>query len=209
MSKKGQSKNDLKNLTYIPQKPAFLQNFGQPKRPSPPPGRSGAKREGRGDLPSRPSDGEWAEGSDAEKEDGSDDEWGETFGGGGDEGPQVVVLKEGRHLTAEDVKRERRRGTSFVHPNLNFTYNIRANMIAAGKKSTSPPPREEKKEDSTIETSKPKSQLPPRTQSSAKRKLVTKDTEASTPSASGTGKDGSGKKKKKGDKKLLSFGDDE
>jgi hypothetical protein len=56
MSKKGQSKNDLKNLTYIPQKPAFLQNFGQPKRPSPPPGRSGAKREGRGDLPSRPSE---------------------------------------------------------------------------------------------------------------------------------------------------------
>lgn len=113
MSKKGQSKNDLKNLTYIPQKPAFLQNFGQPKRPSPPPGRSGSRREGRDDLPSRPTDGEWAGGSDDEhngKGEGSDDEWGETFGGGGDEGPQVVVLKEGRHLTAEDVKRERRRG---------------------------------------------------------------------------------------------------
>lgn len=32
------------------------------------------------------------------------------FGGGGEEGPQVVVLKEGRHLTAEEIKRERRKG---------------------------------------------------------------------------------------------------
>ena len=116
MSKKGQSKNDLKNLTYIPQKPAFLQTFGQPKRPSPPPGRSGASRSGREALPERPTDGEWAEGSDDEtrgKGKGrgdSDDEWGDVYGGGGDDGPQVVVLKEGRHLTAEDVKRERRRG---------------------------------------------------------------------------------------------------
>jgi len=127
MSKKGQSKNDLKNLTYIAQKPAFLQNFGQPKRPSPPPGRSGARREGRDrdDLPSRPTDGEWAGGSDDERQDGTDDEWGETFGGGGDEGPQVVVLKEGRHLTADDVKRERRRGTS-IHSQrtVAFTYML-------------------------------------------------------------------------------------
>jgi len=127
MSKKGQSKNDLKNLTYIAQKPAFLQNFGQPKRPSPPPGRSGARREGRDrdDLPSRPTDGEWAGGSDDERQDGTDDEWGETFGGGGDEGPQVVVLKEGRHLTADDVKRERRRGT-LIHSQrtVAFTYML-------------------------------------------------------------------------------------
>jgi hypothetical protein len=113
MSKKGQSKNDLKNLTYIPQKPAFLQTFSQPKRPSPPPGRSGVSRSsGREALPERPTDGEWAAGSDDEKEKGSDDEWGDVYGGGGDDGPQVVVLKEGRHLTAEDVKRERRRGVS-------------------------------------------------------------------------------------------------
>jgi hypothetical protein len=113
MSKKGQSKNDLKNLTYIPQKPAFLQTFGQPKKPSPPPGRSGVSRSsGREAVPERPTYGEWAGGSDDEKNKGSDDEWGDVYGGGGDDGPQVVVLKEGRHLTAEDVKRERRRGVS-------------------------------------------------------------------------------------------------
>jgi hypothetical protein len=113
MSKKGQSKNDLKNLTYIAQKPSFLQNFGQPKPPSPPPGRSGVTRDGREPLPERPRDGTWAGGSDDEGGKGgeeSDDEWGDVYGGGGDEGPQVVVLKEGRHLTADDVKRERRRG---------------------------------------------------------------------------------------------------
>jgi hypothetical protein len=119
MSKKGQSKNDLKNLTYIAQKPSFLQNFGQPKPPSPPPGRSGVTRDGREPLPERPRDGTWAGGSDDEGGKGgeeSDDEWGDVYGGGGDEGPQVVVLKEGRHLTADDVKRERRRGMLFSLP---------------------------------------------------------------------------------------------
>jgi hypothetical protein len=42
----------------------------------------------------------------------SDDEWGDVYGGGGEDGPQVVVLKEGRHLSEAEVKRERRRGES-------------------------------------------------------------------------------------------------
>jgi len=79
-------------------------------------------------------------------------------------------------------------------------------IIAAGKASQSPPPIT-KQEESKEETIKPKTQIPTRTSSSAKRKLVSKDTEASAPGAMG-GKDVS-KKKKKGDKKLLSFGDDE
>jgi hypothetical protein len=54
---------------------------------------------------------------------------------------------------------------------------------------------------------KPKTQIPTRTSSSAKRKLVGKESETSAPGVGG-GKEGS-KKKKKGDKKLLSFGDDE
>ena len=67
----------------------------------------------------------------------------------------------------------------------------------------------ETKEQTTSET-KPKTQLPSRNQSSAKRKLVTKDSEGTTTSnGKDVGKDGGGKKKKKGDKKLLSFGDDE
>jgi hypothetical protein len=85
-----------------------------------------------------------------------------------------------------------------------------ADEIAAGKASQSPPPIT-KQEETKEETIKPKTQIPTRTSSSAKRKLVGKESEASAPgsgSGGGTGKDGS-KKKKKGDKKLLSFGDDE
>lgn len=104
----GQSRNDSKGLSYVAPTPSFLKNFGKPP-PSPPSASTG----GREPLPQRPKDGEWAGGSDDEGKDGSeDDEWGETFGGGGEEGPQVVVLKEGRHLTGEEVKRERRRGVS-------------------------------------------------------------------------------------------------
>jgi len=80
-----------------------------------------------------------------------------------------------------------------------------ADGIAAGKESQSPPPIT-KQEESKEETIKPKIQIPTRTSSSAKRKLVGKEPEVGT--GAGGGKDGS-KKKKKGDKKLLSFGDDE
>ncbi len=76
-------------LTYVAQKPAFLANFGQPAGQREP-------------IPTRPDEGEWAEDSD-------EDDWDKKFGGGED-GPQVVVLKEGRHLNADEVARERRRG---------------------------------------------------------------------------------------------------
>lgn len=86
------SRNQISNgLTYVAQKPSFLANFGKP-----PPS------EGE-PIPSRPDEGEWAGGSDEE------DEWDARFGGGED-GPQVVVLKEGRHLNADEVARERRKG---------------------------------------------------------------------------------------------------
>lgn len=112
---KGPTKASLSNLTYVAQKPKFLQNFGRAPSPSPPPER-GTGGGGREPLPERPREGKWAGGSDDEGEGGpkgrddEDDDWGEVYGGGGDDGPQVVVLKEGRHLTAEDLKRERRRG---------------------------------------------------------------------------------------------------
>ncbi|BEI80937.1 hypothetical protein CcaverHIS002_0200970 [Cutaneotrichosporon cavernicola] len=76
-------------LSYVAQKPSFLANFGKP-----PP----SERE---PIPTRPDEGEWAEDSD-------EDEWDKKFGGGED-GPQVVVLKEGRHLSADEVAKERRR----------------------------------------------------------------------------------------------------
>lgn len=118
------SRNQANNLTYTKQVPKFLQNFGQPAPSrSPPPehhpnARGGQQREGREAVPERPKEGKWAGGSDDEREErrrrreaeSDDDEWGDVYGGGGDDGPQVVVLKEGRHLTAEEVKRERKRG---------------------------------------------------------------------------------------------------
>lgn len=99
-------------LTYVAQKPSFLQNFGKPQVP-PPSSSSASSRGGREPLPERPDEGRWASGSGDESaeqdEEEDDDEWGDVFGGG-EEGPQVVVLKEGRHLTAEEIKRERRKG---------------------------------------------------------------------------------------------------
>lgn len=128
------TRNQVSNgLSYNKVVPSFLANFGKPTASrSPPPehhpsydprihGRDAPGRGGREPLPERPKDGEWAGGSDGEDDvDGrkrrrkmahdSDDEWGDVYGGGGDEGPQVVVLKEGRHLSEAEVRRERRRG---------------------------------------------------------------------------------------------------
>lgn len=96
-------------LEYVAQKPTFLQNFGRPaasaSSSSPGRGRGDGRegRDGREPLPERPDEDEWAKGSDGEDE---EDEWDVRFGGGED-GPQVVVLKEGRHLSAAEVERER------------------------------------------------------------------------------------------------------
>ncbi|KAJ9107607.1 hypothetical protein QFC21_001066 [Naganishia friedmannii] len=74
---------------------------------------------GREAIPERPRDGKWARGSDDEDDpkagagrksgrksaDGEeDDEWSQRYGGG-DDGPQIVVLNEGKHLTAEQVRK--------------------------------------------------------------------------------------------------------
>ena len=212
MSKKGASKNDLKGLTYVAQKPAFLTNFGQPTPSTSSGGRRGGG-DGREPLPSRPDDGEWAGGSDNEGG-GSDDEWGDVYGGGGDEGPQVVVLKEGRHLSADEVKRERRRGMSMLRASNKLSYRESLIPVAAGKPSQSPEPESTKTEGNTDPSATKKiSQLPPKSQSSAKRKLVTKNKEDEDAAKDGSKKDaggaGGGKKKKKSDKKLLSFNEDE
>jgi hypothetical protein len=76
-------------------------------------------RGGREAIPERPRDGKWARGSDDEDDtklgagrrsgkkavDGEeDDEWTERYGGG-DDGPQIVVLNEGKHLSAEQVRK--------------------------------------------------------------------------------------------------------
>ncbi|WVR08756.1 hypothetical protein IAU60_005814 [Kwoniella sp. DSM 27419] len=124
----GSSRQYGNSLSYSAPVPKFLQNFG--RAPSPP--SSPEREDGRAALPSRPREGQWANGSDDESDrkgrkggggrgagsegEDEDDEWGETFGGGGDEGPQVVVLKEGRHLSEDEVKRLRRKAQGLASP---------------------------------------------------------------------------------------------
>lgn len=107
----------VNKLEYTAAVPSFLQNYGQPKPDPDSPPRTSA-HPGREPLPERPRDGRWAAGSDDEgdskgkgREDELEDEWDLKYGGGrGDDGPQVVVLKEGKHLTKEDLEAERRKG---------------------------------------------------------------------------------------------------
>ena len=147
------SKNQISNgLSYNAQTPKFLQNFGKPiAARSPPPEHhpsydpaihSASSRARREDLPERPKDGKWAGGSDDEGEKGgrgrgrdSDDEWGEVYGGGGNDGPQVVVLKEGRHLSEAEVRRERRRGGF----GCSTVFGCRYAEVAAGSERTARP----------------------------------------------------------------------
>jgi hypothetical protein len=72
-------------------------------------------RGGREAIPERPREGKWADGSDNEDGgkgnkggvkgagDEEDDEWTQRYGGG-DDAPQIVVLNEGKHLSAEEVR---------------------------------------------------------------------------------------------------------
>ena len=199
------TRNQISNgLTYVANTPSFLQNFGK-RPPTPPPAdrfaQGSSSRQGREPLPERPSDGKWARGSDDEgdgKGQESDDEWGEIYGGGGDDGPQVVVLKEGRHLTAEDVKRERRIGETRPYHELT--------SLAAGKASKSPSPERPVAPKEQSKQSKPKAQIPKTQPSSTKRKLVGQDEGAKEFPAALSGKV---KKKKKMDKGLLSFNEAE
>ncbi|EIW66258.1 hypothetical protein TREMEDRAFT_70186 [Tremella mesenterica DSM 1558] len=172
-------------LTYVAQKPSFLQNFG--KVPTSPPHQNGQSSNNREPLPSRPREGRWAKGSDNEEEDpGEEDEWEESYGGGED-GPQVVVLKQGRHLNADELKRERQR--------------------ASGKNEDSPP-QETMIKSQTEEHPQTRIQKARATVStSSKRKLVggeihgegEKDKDGDTVKGK--------RKKKKADKGLLSFDD--
>ncbi|WWC65031.1 uncharacterized protein I303_107645 [Kwoniella dejecticola CBS 10117] len=168
---------------------------------------------GREALPSRPKEGKWANGSDDEDapnnranrkandedgdeddedEDEDEDEWGETFGGGADgDGPQIVVLKEGRHLDEDEVKRIRRR--------------------AKGERSPSPPasntPNDLKKQE---EKEKKTSAIIPKSNTN-KRKLVGNDRDQieAEEEDKGSKKDGEEKKKKKAKKGMLSFNEAE
>lgn len=104
--KSGPSKHQLRGLSYVGQKPAFLQNAltalagGSAKAHNP---RLDAN--GRPAIPTRPEDGPG--GSDGDDDGDEQDEWDL---GGGDEAPTVVVLKEGKHLDRDEVDRLRAQG---------------------------------------------------------------------------------------------------
>ncbi|KAK8850695.1 hypothetical protein IAR55_004615 [Kwoniella newhampshirensis] len=188
---KGPTKNQYSNgLTYVAQKPSFLQNFG--KTPdSPPPTRD----DGREAIPERPREGKWARGSDDEREkDGEDDddEWGEVFGGGGEEGPQVVVLKEGRHLNMDEIKQERRKAAGQDTPPPGDPHSS----------ATKGDPQTERPAGDSTKPRIPK----PNTQTN-KRKLVGAAAEGKDLTSGGGGE--KKKKKKKADKGLLSFNEAE
>ncbi|GAA6060300.1 hypothetical protein JCM10212_002941 [Sporobolomyces blumeae] len=96
----GPSKNQLRGLAYVGQKPAFLQNAltalaGGSQRKAP------AMENGRPAIPTRP-DGEESDGHESDE-----DAWDL---GRGDEAPAVVVLKEGKHLERDEVDRLRAQG---------------------------------------------------------------------------------------------------
>lgn len=75
-------------------------------------------RGGREAIPERPREGQWAGGSDNEDDsksgtgkkggkgvgDDEEDEWTQRYGGG-DDAPQIVVLNQGKHLSAEEVRK--------------------------------------------------------------------------------------------------------
>jgi hypothetical protein len=133
----GPNNNQFRNgLTYSARVPAFLQALkkqvdGSGSGSRPRDGRSESPvrlRKGRDHISERPRDGQWAGGSDEEggekdefgrarrrspkgkgkASDDDEDEWDKRFGGGqDDDGPQIVVVNEGKHLTAEQYQQER------------------------------------------------------------------------------------------------------
>ncbi|GAA5979061.1 hypothetical protein JCM10908_002791 [Rhodotorula pacifica] len=94
--KSGPSKQQLRGLAYVGKQPAFLRNAAAALA-----GQTVSSSSGRAPIPTRP------EGyGDDEGDDASDpDEW--DLDRGGDEAPQVVVLKEGKHIDKGEVDRLR------------------------------------------------------------------------------------------------------
>lgn len=117
----GPSKNSMRGMSYIhPSTPSFLSAFKAQLAGGPAPTPSGSSFEphdgggggGRAALPGAgrqtSEEREEQELKELRERERDDDEWG--FGEG-DEAPQVVVVKEGRHLTKEEMEDEGRRGT--------------------------------------------------------------------------------------------------
>jgi len=99
--KSGPSKNQLRGLAYVGQKPAFLQNALSALQGGTQRKQVQLGQDGRPAIPTRP------DGEQEEEEQSEEDEWDL---GRGDEAPTVVVLKEGKHLERDEVDRLRAEG---------------------------------------------------------------------------------------------------
>lgn len=115
----GGGRGKIHGLTYTPAKtPSFLKAFQAQLAGAPPPGsrddfgsRSATElgEDGqRAALPGRAGRQTSEEREEQERLDGNEFGWGE----GGDDAPQVVVLKEGKHLSLEEMEDEQRKGAS-------------------------------------------------------------------------------------------------
>jgi hypothetical protein len=112
---RGGSRAKIGGLTYTPAKtPSFLKAFQAQLAGAPPPGSKDAygASDGRAALPGREGRQTSEEREEQERLEGDEFGWGE----GGDDAPQVVVLKEGKHLSLEEMEDERRKGTSPFTP---------------------------------------------------------------------------------------------
>lgn len=81
-----------------------------------------ARGSGRPPIPKRPADSRPAIPERPADDPGSADE------DDGDEAPQVVVLKEGKHLTEREAENERRKGERCLHPSL-YTVILNAPLL--------------------------------------------------------------------------------
>lgn len=110
---RGGSRAKIGGLTYTPAKtPSFLKAFQAQLAGAPPPGSKDpySASDGRAALPGREGRQTSEEREEQERLEGDEFGWGE----GGDDAPQVVVLKEGKHLTLEEMEDERRKGAFAV-----------------------------------------------------------------------------------------------
>ncbi|GAA5851070.1 hypothetical protein JCM8547_009172 [Rhodosporidiobolus lusitaniae] len=94
----------IRGLSWTGQQPSFLRNAAAALSGRPSGSPSSLEANGRPAIPTRPGGGSEGEDSEGEEE---EDEWGLGGGRGGDEAPQVVVLKDGKHLGVEEVERLR------------------------------------------------------------------------------------------------------
>ncbi|KZT58092.1 hypothetical protein CALCODRAFT_482629 [Calocera cornea HHB12733] len=153
-------------------------------------------------IPERPKEGEWGSnktGKDRQRGPGPD---GRDEDDEGDDAPQIVVLKTGKHLSAEDVENERRAAKGL--PPL-----LKAQPTDGEPISSAPPVKAQpEKDNGSMSFSSSKKASTGGGASSKKRKIIGADDDDESQSVKAKESKPS-KKQKKPQKGLLSFQDDD